>query len=185
MRKLAVLAALFGTIALLGTGIAAATNTYTVVTMDELSPRPANGVHLKGVTFNYEEFGSPSNAATFNFIGPGTTAYTTPPGLEGPTDSAKLTATWDQPTPAVQFAIAFSTSANTYFFLQWQYGNGSLSPVRYVYAFPQGFFFSETQVRYFPGGTIGNIKKMIITFPSSAGVRFDLDNLTYNQGGSM
>jgi hypothetical protein len=183
MRKLAVLATVFGAVTLFGTGLAGAANTFTVISFDELSPRPANGVHFLGATYNFAQYGSPSNAATYDFVGPGTTAYISGPGLEGPTDSSKLMVTWDQTTPGVQFGIAFNCNCNPYFLVQYKYGDGSSSPVQTVQVSPHGFGFAETQIRYF-GGSNGNLKQMILTFPSAAASRFIIDNLTYNQGGA-
>jgi hypothetical protein len=69
-------------VALLGTLLCAPASA-ALITFSELSNRPADGVSLFGVTFDFKISGVDSTDARFNAGGPGVTTYTSDPGLEG------------------------------------------------------------------------------------------------------
>src|SRR5262249_22054565 len=81
---------------------------YQDLTFDELPSQPVNGLHFKGVTFGYQQFGSPSSDARYGAYGPGSTAFVSDPSLEGSTYGV-LTLTFDTPVTDIQFGVVLST----------------------------------------------------------------------------
>lgn len=166
---------------LLAPGSALAVKQTVTLRLDELSPRPANGLSINGVTFRYDIGGVPSTDATYNAFGPGSTRHVQDPSLEGST-SGRLTLTFDRPTGSLAFGLALSTF-------------GTVAPAATVQLFNPGghsrgvstltttsdpsFPFTDGRFTY-SGGAIG---KAVITFNSTAAASFALDNLSFEQRG--
>lgn len=87
---------------------AAAAQPNTDITFDELTPRPADGVSVKGALFDFKVGGLDSTDATFGSVnGPaiGSTVGLASPVLEGST-SGVLTVDFASPATNISFAVA-------------------------------------------------------------------------------
>jgi hypothetical protein len=162
-------------------GSALAVKQTVALRFDELSPRPANGVRINGVTFRYDVGGVPSTDATYNAFGPGSTRYVQDPSLEGST-SGRLTLTFDRPTGSLAFGLAlsaFGTVAPAATVQLFNPGGHSRGVTALTTTSASSFAFTDGRFTY-SGGAIG---RAIITFNSTAAIRFALDNLSFEQRG--
>jgi subtilisin family serine protease len=148
----------------------------STITFDELPSQPAHGVSLGGVTFGYTIRGLPSNSATFNALGPGTTAFTNDPSLIGSTIGV-LSLSFDQPVTSLEFGLALSTTFTAPGGATVTLFDADDSPIGtyQVAVGPQGFFFASGRFRY-EGTPVARAE--IAPNPSLTGL-FAFDNLSF------
>jgi hypothetical protein len=98
--------------AVLGHAAAAPVSTETIA-FSEVTPRPADGAVIKGVTFDYKIGGVDSTAAGIGLsTGPGATNNLSPPLLEGPAFGI-LAMDFAEPVVALEFGFALSNTIST------------------------------------------------------------------------
>jgi len=152
-----------------------------LVTFDELSAQPLNGVSLKGVTFGFTISGVASTDAMFNTLtGPlGVPPFIIPPNAEG-NSLGTLTFTFAEASSGVSFGLArnvpVGTSGATVQLFSGSTSLGSFPVLVNIPAggtFPEGLFTSSAT----------NITRGVINFdnPTTA-PRFALDNFGFNPG---
>lgn len=156
-----------------------AANPRPLTTLDftEVPRQPVDGLSLQGVSFAFSIGGVPSTDANYNSGGPGNITYVQDPSLEG-NAKGTLTITFARPTWFVQFGVALSTFATLPAGATVNVigPTGKLRGVFTVATSPL-VTFTEGQFTYDHSRT----KQLVITFDSSAALRFALDNLTYQQ----
>jgi hypothetical protein len=83
-----------------------------LITADELPPQSADGLHLKGVTFGFEQEGQGFGGAFFGDTGPGLGAFVQTPiiSVVSQSGSGALVMEFDIPTPNLQFGVVVSTN---------------------------------------------------------------------------
>jgi len=151
------------------------------VRFDELPDgTPVNNVNLFGVTFGFTLNGAASTDARFRRVGPRNQTYVQCPCLEG-TAAGVLTLDFAAPTPMLSFGFARVTNLNLFPGATIQLfdaesvllGAPTIDLVRVPpFDFPEGLF-SYTGVP---------VSRAVITFNNPpAGLRFALDNLTFDQ----
>jgi len=148
------------------------------ITFSEISPRPAHGATIKGVTFDYRIGGLPSNVASIGLLsGPGTTRFVTPPLLEG--DAAgTLTMDFDQPVSSLEFGVLrnwFGTMVNAVL-VQLFDPNLNLIATIPITTRDEGFNWSEALFTY--SGEL--VQRAVLNFNQTA-ARFVLDNLKFER----
>lgn len=165
--------------ALLGT-MAGATGRVdaAMISFDELTTRPLNGVSLKGVTFGFTINGVASTDAVFNTLtGPGgVPPFIIPPNAEG-NALGILSFTFDAPSSAISFGLARSvpsgTSGATIELFSGATSLGTTSLVLTNQAsvnFPEALFTSSAT----------NVTRGTISFTNpTAAPRFALDNFAF------
>lgn len=79
----------------------------TLITADELPYQSADGLHLKGVTFGFEQEGQGFGGAFFGDSGPGLGAFVQTPiiSVVSQSGTGALTMEFDTPTPNLQFGV--------------------------------------------------------------------------------
>ncbi len=158
-------------------GAVTPTVSHTTLTFDELPLQPANGLSFRGVTFGYTVGGFASSEAYYGDYGPGVTAYTQDPGLEGYTDGV-LTLNLAQPVAALQFGLAVSSTvavpdaATVSLYTATSILIGTFT----VPTDPNGFLFASGQFVY-NGAT--PVSRAVISFNSNAAGAFLIDNLSF------
>jgi hypothetical protein len=148
------------------------------LTFDELPFQPVDGLHFKGVTFDFKVGGVDSTAASygsFSFLGQ--TTFTSDPSLVG-TTLGVLTLDFDRPVSAFNFGVALAapfatvpSAANVtlYDASAGLVGNFSVDVTPGFFVYPSGqFSYSGTPVT-----------RAVITFNSVFASTFVLDNLTF------
>jgi hypothetical protein len=156
--------------------------TPTLITMDDLSPRPLNGlVHPKGVTFGFTLGGVLSNEARYNMGGPGNTAFINDPSVEGPTSffsgRGAISMQFAVPAVQIQFGLAMSTvgtrpnaaTVELYDAANVLFDSSTLSLTQIT-------MFSEAQYKY-----VGTpVTRALLKFnQSTEELRFAFDNLLF------
>jgi len=151
------------------------------VRFDELPDgTPVNNLNLFGVTFGFTLNGAASTDARFRQVGPRNQTYVQCPCLEG-NAAGVLGFDFAAPTSTLNFGIARVTNLNLFPGATIQLFDGgsvllgtfTIDVVRVpTFNFPEGLF-SYTGVP---------VTRALITFDNpSAGLRFALDNLTFDQ----
>jgi hypothetical protein len=80
-----------------------------LITMDDLTTRPVNGLaHPSGVVFGFTLNGIASNEARYNMGGPGNLTFVMDPSIEGPAIGGVLSITFPQPMGIIEFGVARS-----------------------------------------------------------------------------
>jgi hypothetical protein len=156
--------------------------TPTLITMDDLSPRPLNGlVHPAGVTFGFTLGGVPSNEARYASGGPGETTFIDDPSVEGPTSflSGRGAISMQFALPAVQieFGLAMSavgTRPNAATVELYDAANVLFDSS--TFSLTQITMFSEAQYKY-----VGTpVTRALLKFnQSTEELRFAFDNLLF------
>ncbi len=164
-------------------GVASTPSYGVLITFNELSSRPLNGVSLQGVTFGFTIDGVASTDAQFNTIaGPGGIApFITPPNAEG-NSLGILSFTFDQPSTQIQFGLARSVQVGTSgASVELFSGATSLGVTNLILNIPPGAGFPEaTFTSSATGVTSGRIT---FTLPATA-PRFALDNFGFIASGT-
>jgi hypothetical protein len=145
------------------------------LTFGELTPRPAHGVSIAGVTFGFTVRGLPSRDAVYNSVGPGSLAFIRSPSLVG-NAAGVLVLAFDVPVDSLSFGVALSSLA--------PFSPGFVVALFDADSNPLGVFgvatapvltFSEGQFR-FSGALVSRV--VVIFNPTAASFAFD--NLTFN-----
>jgi hypothetical protein len=167
----------FATILLASAGLAQAQFQYangSLLTMDEVSFQPINGLTVKGVTF------ADTTGANYNAGDGGTQFYTQDPVIEGTTAGEAITMTFVTPITSLSFGFALLTQATLPNAVQVQLFDPAGNSL--------GTFFANGRVigsdnftgGEFTGPNVGLIAKAVVTFPAAtvaAAPAFGLDNL--------
>lgn len=146
------------------------------LTFDELPFQSVDGLHFKGITFDFKVAGFDAFDASYGAFGPGTTTYTQDPSLEG-TSQGILTLDFDQPITHLQFGLAMSATfavpdAATITLFD---ANSNVIDTFTIGITPGSFVFASGLFQY--SGAAAT--RAILDFNEFATSRFIIDNLSY------
>ncbi len=150
----------------------------TTLTFGELPYQPVNGLTFDGVTFGYTIGAVGSTDADYDSGGPGTTAYTQDPSLEGLT-TGLLTLNFSQPSPILSFGMAISAAGATVSnaaTVSLFTPSSSLIGTFTVSVSPLGYTFPSGEFVYAGPALVG---EAVINFNSAAAGAFVVDNLSF------
>jgi hypothetical protein len=167
---------LAGVLILLGlSDTADARRQLLTLTMDELTPQPADDLVVAGgVRFDFKINGADSSDATYGSGGPGTTAFVQDPSLEG-NAAGTLTVSFSHPTTVVRFGVALASFGTFNDAVTVRvYNPGGHLKTTVVLDTTSPVSFSEAQFVH-NGSAVGRI---VVSFDSSVAPRFAFDNLT-------
>jgi hypothetical protein len=145
------------------------------LTFGELTPRPAHGVSIAGVTFGFTVRGLPSRDAVYNNSGPGSLAFLQSPSLVG-NAAGVLVLAFDVPVDSLSFSVALSSLAPFSPGFVVALFDDALNPLGvFGVATAPVLTFSEGQFR-FSGAPVSRVA--VVFNPTAASFAFD--NLTFN-----
>jgi hypothetical protein len=170
-RKLTLTAALFLLLAAPGAALA----DPVTLTFGELTPRPAHGVSIAGVTFGFTVRGLPSRDAVYNSVGPGSLVFIPSPSLVG-NAAGVLVLAFDVPVESLSFGVALSSLTPFSPGFVVALFDADLNPLGvFGVATAPALTFSEGQFR-FSGAPVSRVA--IVFNPTAASFAFD--NLTFS-----
>jgi hypothetical protein len=151
----------------------------TRIRFDELAPRPVNGLHFRGVAFQFRVVGQPSRDAVFGGGGPGSIRFVQDPSLEGDARGV-LTLRFAEETEVLRFGAALNCFECTLRpgFVVRLFDEDELVRVARVTTRP---FVSFTEARFAYAGE--EIDRAVIRFNARFADRFALDNLVFESAG--